>query len=134
MDQDRREDAAEGRGVKRDTLRTFLMMARECYDLAATPQPTGLYRQCVDEIVGPEDYKMPSDARMTLLKIGIDVKGIVLTHLSELEAAHGDGRAERLLEWVHTGQVSHLTYWKKAELLADRRRLKMRIDGYRGRR
>jgi len=119
--------------MKRDTLRTYLMMARECYDLAATVQPTGLYRQCVDEIAGEQDYVLPSDSRRILLQIGIDVRSIVLTHLAELEAAHGNGRAQRLVEWLHTGQVNHLTYWKKAELFADRRRLQFKIARYRGR-
>jgi hypothetical protein len=109
------------------------MMARECYDLAATPQPTGLYRQCVDEIVGEEDYKMPTDSRMVLLKIGIDVRYIVAKHLAELEAAHGDGRANRLLTWIGDGQINHLTYWRRMELFADRKRLRMKIQNYRGR-
>jgi len=125
---------AEGRGVKRDTLRTYLAMARECYDLAATPQPTGLYRQCVDEIAGAEDYRMPTDVRMTLLQISLDVRLILATHLAELEASHGDGRAKRLLEWIHDGRIDHLTYWKRMELFADRKRLKMKISAYRGRR
>jgi len=120
--------------VKRDTLRTFLMMARECYDLAATPQPTGLYRQCVDEIAGEAEYVMPSDSRRVLLTIGLDIKFIVLKHLAELQEAHGDGRAERLVTWIHDGQVNHLTYWKKAELFADRKRLRNKIMVYRGRR
>ena len=120
--------------MKRDTLRTYLMMARECYDLAATVQPTGLYRQCVDEIAGEQDYVLPSDSRRILLQIGIDVRSIVLAHLAALEYNHGDGRAERLNEWLITGQISHLTYWKRAELLYDRKVLKRAIDHYRGRR
>ena len=120
--------------MKRDTLRTYLMMARECYDLAATVQPTGLYRQCVDEIAGEQDYVMPSDSRRILLQVGLDVKFIVAKHLAELEAAHGDGRAERLVTWIHDGQVAHLTYWRRMELFADRKVLRQKIMGYRGRR
>jgi len=114
--------------MKRDTLRTFLMMARECYDLAATPQPTGLYRQCVDEIAGEEDYRMVSDSRRILLQIGIDVRGIVLGHLTELEAAHGDGRARRLSDWIYDGHIAHLTYCRRMERFADRERLRMKIQ------
>jgi hypothetical protein len=108
-------------------------MARECYDLAATPQPTGLYRQCVDDISGPEDYRMPTDSRRILLQIGIDVRSIVMMHLAELEDGHGDKRARRLAEWIETGMISHLSYWQRVELFSDRKALKKAISRYRGR-
>jgi len=119
--------------VKRDTLRTYLAMARECYDLAATPQPTGLYRQCVDDIAGAEDYRMPTESRRILLQIGIDVRSIVIGHLAALENRHGVKRARRLAEWIETGMISHLSYWQRMELFADRKALKKAISRYRGR-
>jgi hypothetical protein len=109
-------------------------MAQECYDLAATPPPNTLYRQAVDEVVGSADYTMPSEARLILLQIGLDVKCIVLGYLAELEDNHGDKRAIKLANWIHDGRISHLSYYQRCELLADRKRLKRKIDRYRGRR
>ena len=117
---------------KRDYLRVYLAMARECYDLAATPAPNALYRQAVDDgAVGYADYDMPTDARRILLQIGIDVRCIVLTHLAELESNHGDKRAIRLAEWIETGTISHLSYWKRQELFHDRKMLGQKIRKYR---
>ena len=119
--------------MKRDTLRTYIAMARECYDLGATPPPNTLYRQAVDEIVGSADYNMPSEARRILLQIGIDVRWIILTHLVEIEDRHGDKRAQRLADWIISGRISHLSHYLRCELLFDRKRLKRKIDKYRGR-
>jgi len=116
--------------MRRDGLRAYLEMARECYELAATPPPAGVYRQAVDE--RPQaGGGLPSTSRMVLLQIGIDVSRIVARHLAAIERDHGRRRAERFCEWLLTGDMSRLSYWHRMEVCADRRRLARAVWRYR---
>ena len=109
---------------RRDRLRNLIHLSIEAYNTAADPP-------CIDyarntEPVDRIEY-IPS-CRSTLLRIGIDVKHILLNYCSNIP----EKRAETLLNWIQDGsEVAeyNLSEYQRIFLKADRRALQFILKG-----
>ena len=114
--------------MKRDHFRECLQDAVEWYALAATPQPSTMYRQTTDETEPTEgSYPAVTDSRPALRDMGIDMRGIIIDFLAELTLTHGSRRADRLIEWIHTGYIERYDREHRCQIKHDKRQLQAKI-------
>ena len=112
-------------------MRKELNKAIEAYNLAATPQPSVLFRDIKDDIDSEPDTTLFTDNRQSLLNYSIDMKYILATFLTSLIENHGERRAERLLERLTGVYLERYTYAHRQQIIADIKRLKQIIVNYR---
>ena len=112
---------------KKDKLRLFIERSIECYELAANP-PAIDYTRNID----PHDplESIPT-SRQTLLRIGIDTRGIVNGYLASIP----EKRAQTLLDWIKDGSnvaEYQLSDYQRLYLKADRKALQsiLKDNGY----
>ena len=114
--------------MKRDHFRECLQDAVEWYVLAATPQPSPMYRQTTDETEPTEgSYPAVTDSRRALRDMGIDMRHIIKDFLDELTLNHGSRRADRLIEWIHTGYIERYDREHRCQIKHDKHQLQVII-------
>jgi hypothetical protein len=114
-------------GKRRDKLRANLHRYMECYELAASTPAIDYARN-----IEPHDPidSIPTN-RQTLLRIGIDVKGILNRYIAKIPQR----RAETLLDWIKDGSnvaEYQLSDYQRLWLKADRKTLQfiLKDKGY----
>jgi hypothetical protein len=105
-----------------DGLRKQISLAREMYELAATP--------ALNKVYTAKNPGAMYQSRAYQLNAGIDLKTIINQFLDELVAHHGDKRARRLKNWMEDGQINAYSVAIRQEIRADRNRLRRRIRQY----
>ncbi len=113
--------------MRRDSLREYLQVAVEMYNLAATPQANHMYRDTVDEVEPVDAPRMPTDVRMRQLQMSIDIKYIFNRFINALPPK----RAERFVDWVQVGYIERFHSEHREQLRADRKALARCVSIYR---
>lgn len=113
--------------MRKDSLREYMHMAIEAYNLAATPQPGRLYKETQDESEPLDAYKMPTDNRRQLLNLSIDIKSILDQFIQELPPK----RAERFMDWLQAGYIERFHSDHREQIKRDRKLLEYSIIVYR---
>ena len=111
-------------------MRKELDKAIEAYDLAATPQPSTLYRDVKDDMDVEPGTALSSVNRQALLDYSLDIKYILAEYLRGLIEHHGERRAERLIGRLTGVYLERYTYAHRQQIVADIRRLKRIISNY----
>ena len=109
-------------------LRETIIEVMEWYELAATPTPSSMYRQTVDESE-PTEGSTPAvtDSRRALRDMSIDLKYIITETIKDIEARHGERRVERLMTWIHNGYLNRQDKSHREQVKEDRKRIRQAI-------
>lgn len=114
--------------MKKDALREYINKAHEAYDIAATPPVNRIYESPED--IGDRETDALAERRETLLRIGIDIKYIVVDFLGELTENHGSKRAERMKYYLQNGYVEDYSSAHREQIKFDSKILRAKITRY----
>jgi len=115
----------------KDSMREYLAIAVEAYDLAATVPPHSIFEDTQDETESLDAPVMPTTSRRTLLNLSIDIRCIFDRFISRIEKKYGPARAERFVTWVKVGYIEQFHSDHRRMLKWDRKELQREINMYR---
>ena len=117
--------------MMKDSMREYLAIAVEAYDLAATVQPLSIFEDIPDEVESLDAPVMPTTSRKALLNLSIDVKAIFDTFIGRIARTYGPLRAERFVTWVKVGYIEQFHSDHRRMIKWDRKELQRAINHYR---